>query len=57
MPLLAILLTVLFVGLKLAGFIAWSWVAVVSPLLIWAAIIAAVFAIAILSFAFGLAKS
>jgi len=30
--LLAVLLTVLFVGLKLTGFIAWSWFWVVSPI-------------------------
>ena len=30
--LLPVLLTVLFVGLKLAGIIAWSWVWVLSPL-------------------------
>lgn len=30
--LLAILLTVLFVGLKLTGYITWSWIWVLSPL-------------------------
>lgn len=34
--LLAVLLTVLFVGLKLTGHIAWSWVWVISPILIYA---------------------
>lgn len=29
---LAILLTVLFVGLKLTGYITWSWVWVLSPI-------------------------
>jgi hypothetical protein len=31
MPLLAALLTVLFVGLKLTGYIAWSWIWVLCP--------------------------
>jgi hypothetical protein len=35
MKLLAILLTVLFVGLKLTDYVAWSWILVLSPLLIW----------------------
>lgn len=35
MKLLAILLTVLFVGLKLTDYVAWSWIWVLSPLLIW----------------------
>lgn len=35
MKTLAILLTVLFVGLKLGNVINWSWLAVLSPLLIW----------------------
>jgi energy-converting hydrogenase Eha subunit A len=30
--LLAVLLTVLFVGLKLTGFITWSWLWVISPI-------------------------
>ena len=33
--LLAVLLTVLFVGLKLTGHITWSWIWVISPLLIY----------------------
>ena len=33
--LLAVLLTVLFVGLKLTGNIAWSWLWVISPILIY----------------------
>lgn len=33
--LLAVLLTVLFVGLKLTGNIAWSWIWVVSPIWIY----------------------
>jgi hypothetical protein len=37
---LPILLTVLFIGLKLAGIISWSWVFVLSPLLIWISIVA-----------------
>ncbi len=37
---LAILLTVLFIGLKLAGIISWSWIFVLSPLLIWVSIAA-----------------
>jgi len=32
MKILLPLLTVLFVGLKLTGFIAWSWAAVLSPM-------------------------
>lgn len=32
---LAVLLTVLFVGLKLTGFIEWSWLLVISPIPIW----------------------
>jgi len=32
MPILAILLCVLFVGLRLTGYIAWSWVWVASPI-------------------------
>jgi len=35
MKLLAILLTVLFIGLKLTDYVAWSWIWVLSPLLIW----------------------
>jgi hypothetical protein len=35
MKLLAILLTVLFIGLKLTDYVAWSWILVLSPLLIW----------------------
>jgi hypothetical protein len=27
------LLTILFIGLKLTGYIAWSWLAVLSPIL------------------------
>lgn len=47
MPLLfAILLTVLFVGLKLTGFIAWSWFLVVLPLIVWMAVIALILAVA-----------
>ncbi len=32
MNIFAILLTVLFIGLKLAGYIAWSWLWVLSPI-------------------------
>lgn len=35
MKLLAILLTVLFIGLKLTNYITWSWVWVLSPFWIW----------------------
>lgn len=35
MKLLAILLTTLFVGLQLTGYIAWSWWLVLSPVLVW----------------------
>ena len=41
-PGLATLLTVLFVGLKLTGHIAWSWWWVLSPLWITAALVLAV---------------
>ena len=37
------LLTVLFIGLKLTGFIAWSWLWVLSPMWIPLVIIALVF--------------
>jgi hypothetical protein len=35
MKLLSILLTVLFIGLKLTNIITWSWIWVLSPLWIW----------------------
>jgi hypothetical protein len=35
MKLLSILLTVLFIGLKLTNNIRWSWIWVLSPLWIW----------------------
>jgi hypothetical protein len=35
MKLLLILLTVLFVGLQLTGYVTWSWWLVFSPLLVW----------------------
>jgi hypothetical protein len=35
MKLLSILLTVLFIGLKLTNIITWSWIWVISPLWIW----------------------
>jgi len=35
MKLLSILLTVLFIGLKLTNNITWSWIWVLSPLWIW----------------------
>ena len=41
---LAVLLTVLFVGLKLTGYIAWSWIAVISPIPITLVIIFAIVA-------------
>lgn len=50
MPLIP-LLTVLFVGLKLTGHIAWSWWWVVSPMWIGALVVFAVY------FAVGLAKA
>ena len=40
MFLLATLLTVLFVGLKLGGIIAWSWLLVVCPIPLYIALIA-----------------
>jgi hypothetical protein len=41
------LLTLLFIGLKLGGVIAWSWLWVLSPLWITAAIVVALFVLAI----------
>lgn len=41
------LLTILFVGLKLAGFIDWSWVWVLAPF--WISILLAVFAVLLLA--------
>jgi hypothetical protein len=35
MKLLSILLTVLFIGLKITNIITWSWIWVLSPLWIW----------------------
>ena len=35
------LLTILFVGLKLTGFIDWSWWWVLSPMLMWAGLLLA----------------
>lgn len=43
---LAVLLTVLFVGLKLTGFIEWSWLLVISPIPIWLVFMLCVFALA-----------
>lgn len=43
---LAVLLTVLFVGLKLTGYIAWSWLAVISPIPIALAIVGIILALA-----------
>lgn len=37
------LLTVLFVGLKLTGYITWSWFWVISPILFWPAVLIAAF--------------
>jgi len=34
-----ILLTILFIGLKLTGYIDWSWWFVLSPLIVWAALL------------------
>ena len=41
------LLTVLFIGLKLAGIIAWSWWWVLSPIWISAVILSTIFVIAV----------
>ncbi len=41
------LLTILFVGLKLAGFIDWSWVWVLAPF--WISILLAVFVLLLLA--------
>lgn len=46
---LAILLTVLFVALKLTGVIAWPWLAVISPFLIYIAL-AIVWSVVVLVF-------
>ena len=47
MNLLIPLLTVLFVGLKLTGYIAWSWVWVLSPLWIGFVLVFPLFLLAI----------
>lgn len=46
---LATLLTVLFIGLKLTGYIDWSWVWVLSPLWILWLVVTFVYAIAIVA--------
>jgi membrane protein YdbS with pleckstrin-like domain len=46
---IATLLTVLFIGLKLGGVIAWSWWWVLSPLWLPAAVVLVVFVVATLS--------
>lgn len=46
---LAILLTVLFVGLKLTGYITWSWVWVLSPIWIDIALIILIIIAAIIA--------
>jgi hypothetical protein len=46
------LLGLLFIGLKLGGVIAWSWVWVLSPLWIPVAIVAAIFVVFLLIAAF-----
>lgn len=48
MNILAVLLTVLFVGLKLTGYITWSWLLVISPLLVLIGIIISFLGIAII---------
>lgn len=45
MYLLAILLTVLFTGLKLTGYITWSWLLVISPIIISMIIVLVIIAI------------
>lgn len=42
------LLTILFIGLKLTGYISWSWVWVLSPLWIGAILAVLIFLIAII---------
>jgi hypothetical protein len=42
------LLTILFVGLKLTGFIDWSWWFVVMPALAHAALVVSVFAVTVI---------
>jgi len=39
------LLTILFIGLKLTGYIAWSWWWVLSPIWIWVILIATIVAL------------
>lgn len=46
------LLTLLFIGLKLTGFIAWSWWWVLSPLWISAVLVIAIIAVAVAVAAF-----
>jgi len=47
MRLLAILLTVLFVGLKLAGIITWGWFLVALPLILYITISIIIFVVAV----------
>lgn len=42
------LLTILFIGLKLTGYIAWSWLWVLAPLWIPLAIVVVIFLVAII---------
>lgn len=44
------LLTILFIGLKLTGYITWSWIWVLSPLWISALAVLAIFLIAVAVF-------
>lgn len=48
------LLTILFIGLKLAGYITWSWVWVLSPL--WIPLAVIVFVLCFVVFIVGLAR-
>lgn len=50
------LLTILFIGLKLTGFIDWSWWWVLSPLWITAAIILGILVIGLIAIAIGEAR-
>ena len=50
------LLTILFIGLKLTGYIAWSWWWVLSPIWIVPAILLSIFAIGFVIALFGTLK-
>ena len=53
MGLLAVLLTALFVGLKLTGVVAWSWFWVVSPISIYVVVGVIVWVFMLFAFVWG----